>query len=527
MEQLNHSLPDHQEESMVTEAAFDRSVTPLLLQVRQNFGLFAFVSLIFGGAFTLLFYKAGIGLNVLFYTVIIIYLLVTVMKKLSGKRKLGTKLYMAGAGLLALSCVLTASEILIFFNIIGILLLLDLSLLHQFNKTSQWDFTKHILKMFGLPFTSLACIYMPFVDGIQFMKKIKLFRNDRLRNILIGIAISLPILYLITLLLSGADLLFAGVTKGVYATIFSGDVFFIITMILFATLACYCILCGSVSKADSIIERNFARADATIAITVMSLLSFVYFCFCALQIIYLFSGGLFQLPDGYTYAEYARGGFFELMWVTAINISLMILCRTLFMESKILNTLVVFMTACTYIMIASATYRMLLYVKVYHLTFLRLFVLLILLMEIFILIGIIVSQYKRTFPLFSYCVILVTICYTLFSFSKPDVFIASYMINHEEALSSEDWLYLTNELSLDAASVILPNLEDETHWKEETKLRGDYQYGMEEQYGMEDQYISREALQTRYYKRIHSAVEQMGIREYNFSKDRAEKELLR
>ena len=51
--------------------------------------------------------------------------------------------------------------------------------------------------------------------------------------------------------------------------------------------------------------------EPVLAITVTSILSVIYLLFCAVQIIYLFTGSM-ELPIGYSYAAYAREGFFQL-----------------------------------------------------------------------------------------------------------------------------------------------------------------------------------------------------------------------
>jgi hypothetical protein len=102
------------------------------------------------------------------------------MYKLSVSVKTGTRFYYAGVLLLGASSVLTSSGILLFLNIIGILLLLDLSLLHQFYANRYWSFLKHLLWMIGLGLQSIACIAMPFIDCISSMKHIKVFKNDTL-----------------------------------------------------------------------------------------------------------------------------------------------------------------------------------------------------------------------------------------------------------------------------------------------------------------------------------------------------------
>ena len=66
--------------------------------------------------------------------------------------------------------------------------------------------------------------------------------------------------------------------------------------------------------------------DGIITLTVLLLFNIVYILFIAVQFKYFFSG---TLEDGFTYAEYARRGFFELLFVTLINLSITIAVITL------------------------------------------------------------------------------------------------------------------------------------------------------------------------------------------------------
>ncbi|MDD3174728.1 MAG: DUF4173 domain-containing protein [Herbinix sp.] len=522
MEKLNTVLPETQEEiKPAVEAAFERKQeSPLLNQVRQKFGFYGGISLVFGGIFAMLFYKTWIGLNVFLFTSVIIILLCIIMKKLSLRVKTGTRFYFAGAILLAISSCLTSSAILLLFNIVGILILLDLTLLHQLYEDHRWDFLGHFGRMLRMIIYSIACIGMPFIDMINFMKKVKIFKNDKTRNIVIGTLISLPILLIITALLSEADLLFGKLTEGLLGVVFSADILAIAFLILFGFLASYCILCGALYNTHAQERKPIARADASIAATFMILLCLVYAVFCSIQLIYLFANGLFILPKEFTFAEYARRGFFELLAVTVINIVIILLCGALFKESKLLRVLVTFMTFCTYIMIVSATYRMFLYIGAYHLTFLRLFVLLSLLIDAFVLAGVITSEYNKKFPLFRYCVIVTTVWYVIFSFARPDYYIASYLVSQKAILDIEDLRYLTGELSLDAAPIVLSVLGDTERWSLDNQPEEEVQYDEEM---LERSYYYETDIQYKinYYERITNAKSYMSFRDFNYANFKA------
>ena len=111
------------------------------------------------------------------------------------------------------------------------------------------------------------------------------------------------------------------------------------------------------------------------AITVNILLGTV----CLIYAVYLLSqlayfGGGFAgiLPDGYTLAEYARRGFFEMSWLSFINLGLMCLAMGL-VEKKagapaLTRGLCLFLGLAALFLIAAASGKMLLYIGGYGLT---------------------------------------------------------------------------------------------------------------------------------------------------------------
>lgn len=518
MEQLNKVLPMNEEENTSAAVNSDNNMkSPLLNKVRQKFSIFAIISLIFGITFTFLFYKAGMGLNCFLFSIIMVLLLVVIMRKLEIKVKKTTFFYYTAVILFGVSSSLTANESILFFNTIGILIILDLSLLHQFHEDQSWDFLIFTGKMFALPFLCLGAVAKPFTDSIEYFKNTKLLKNDRTRNTLIGVLIAIPLLFVIVALLSSADLLFGKMTKNIYEFLFSSDIFYVVIMALFGTLVCYCIICGALYKAGTVeITKPWKQASAQIAVTVIGMLCVVYAIFCVMQVLYLFTNG-FMLPAEFTFAEYARRGFFELLTVTIINLVIMIISTTFFRENKVLKIFLTVMTVCTYVMIASAVYRMLLYIGAYNLTLLRLYVLLFLLIDALSLAGVIMYVYNKKFPLFFYCVVVTSVCYLIFSFSKPDYFIASYQIANKESLNKDDIEYMINDLSVDTAPVLIPYLSNkeiinELESKEE-KIKDD-----------SDDYRASDTLQNEvdyYYKKINNHAANSDFRDFNYSRYQA------
>lgn len=150
---------------------------------------------------------------------------------------------------------------------------------------------------------------------------------------------------------------------------------------------------------------------------------------------------------------------------------------------KVLLTVI---SACTYIMIASSAFRMCLYIKNYHLTFLRVFVLWMLALIAVLLAGIVAQIYKETFPLFRYTIVVVTLAVFGFGIVRPDYWIAKYDIDRVATAGDQEYL---SYLSSDAAPVIAGH---KGKWAE------------------------------RYWEQVSFAMEgKDSVREYNFSYARA------
>ena len=111
------------------------------------------------------------------------------------------------------------------------------------------------------------------------------------------------------------------------------------------------------------------------AITVNILLGtvcLIYAVYLLSQLAYLGSGFAGILPDGYTLAEYARRGFFEMAWLSFINLGLMCLAMGL-VEKKagapaLTRGLCLFLGLAALFLIAAASAKMLLYISGYGLT---------------------------------------------------------------------------------------------------------------------------------------------------------------
>lgn len=420
--------------------------------------LFTFMgagSLIYAFLFTLFLYKNSSGITYPFFAGGTCCFFFSYLKR-SGITAKKTSLFpFISMILLGISTCITDSWILIFFNKLVIFFLFFYLVLHSLYEDKQWDFTKYLISTINIICTSFVFILRPFTDFSVFLKNEKEKRDRPEGNgkyVFLGILIAIPLLCVILFLLCGADAVFSNILDH----LFSWDIDFkvdhlfeICSLFLFAFLASYSIMCRitlhNISE-ENTVKRNL---EPVMGITFTSLISLVYLIFCYIQIFYLF-GGLGDLPENYTYASYAREGFFQLVFVCLINLILILLCMKYFRENKALKGILTFISFCTYIMIASSVYRMVLYIEAYDLTFLRVFVLWSLLVIFLLVSGALIMIYRKNFPYTRYCLVTITILYIAFSFSHPDYWVARYNLTSE---AETDYYYLRN-LSLDAAPVI-------------------------------------------------------------------------
>ncbi|MBI1877300.1 MAG: DUF4173 domain-containing protein [Chloroflexi bacterium] len=115
--------------------------------------------------------------------------------------------------------------------------------------------------------------------------------------------------------------------------------------------------------------------EVTILLVLVDLLFLV---FVGIQFAYLFGGQANITVEGYTYAEYARRGFFELLAVSVLTLGLIILLHQLVRgesawQRGVFKGLSSLMVALVLVILASAFQRLLLYEIAYGYTELRLY----------------------------------------------------------------------------------------------------------------------------------------------------------
>lgn len=410
--------------------------------VRNQFSWLWKICVIYGISYLLFGYRNYDGIGVGIFALISAISVFFVAKRLQREdveeeRKIRIPktsiFYLVMATVLSFSSCTTDNDFFLFFNLVGSVLLFSVACIKMVYDDRRWDFEKYIGSLFAFWFQMLEMLPVPFQDIAVFRKASKKKMSPNTRNVLIGIAITVPILLVVIPLLASADQVFSGLVekvfdfKKIYDWLFSDffeNIFLAPGSFLFFALLLYLIfvtLCKGTIKEE---VKECTKYSTVIALTIFSVVDVVYILFSGIQFLYLFGG----LPSGYAYAAYAREGFFELLFVAIINFLLVVICNKFFSKNLVLKVLMTITCGCTYVMIASSAYRMFLYIDVYHLTFLRVFVLWFLGVLSFFMAGSIVSVYKDSWNSFRYCLFVITCFYTVFAISNVDGRIAEYNV---------------------------------------------------------------------------------------------------
>lgn len=445
-------------------------------KMQDDFQFFGIGCFIYGILFTICLYKGFHGISLPALSLGTIAFLLGGFKRLDIKAGKTAWFYLSAWLILSVSNCLTGSLVLIILNVCGMMLLLLSFLLTNFCDTGKWGLGKFFGEMFIAPFGAVAYIGYPFKSAKQFFKIRKKGNSEMAQYIWLGIFISIPLLIVIVGLLVSADIVFRNLFENIFLHFNLPER----PIYMFALLVAG--ILGSYGLIAYLADENINNAasekklwEPVVGITFLSIITFVYLVFSTIQISYLFLGN-FDLPEGYTYAAYAREGFFQLLFVCLINLVIILICVSRFRENIALKVILTVFSCCTYIMIASSALRMVLYIESYQLTFLRILVLWALVVISVLLVGCIITIYKNRFPLLQYVTVTVTIFYIVFSLAKPDYLIAKYNLTYNR--ESVDFAYLAH-LSTDAvpameeAGVIEEILKDDGKEKRNLKFKVD------------------------------------------------------
>ena len=258
-------------------------------------------------------------------------------------------------------------------------------------------------------------------------------------SVLLGLCIALPLMIILVPLLMSADAAFEGLMdmlpsfslRELLATLLAGV--FVAFLFYTRTVALH-------QKEQLPSAPGIRKGLPSLTVnTVLVAICLVYCVYLVSQLAY-FSGGFSGiLPEEYTLAEYARRGFFEMAWLCALNLCIIIgalwVCDKKDPAPLLTRILCLFLGIVTLFLIATASAKMLMYIDSYGLTRLR-----VLTQTIMVFMGIVTLfvclwLFVRKLPYMKFILIAGLLIGAILSWADVDTVVARY--NTEAYLSGK------------------------------------------------------------------------------------------
>jgi hypothetical protein len=354
-------------------------------------------ALALGWAFDLLFYGQLPGLSVALFVLLLVGTLYAVARREGVTPRLRNLWLMLPLAFFAAMVAVHADAGLTTLNILACLLILVLlAYYYSAGNLDRLGITGYYLALCISAFNAMfrAAPLIPASIELRTIRGRGGVSARKVMPILRGLLLALPIAIVFTALLASADTVFATWV----GAIFSLNLSFIPSVqealwhiVLVLTVAWFVAggIAFALSRASASETEPWENAlqsiprtihlgfvESTVILVVVDL---IFALFGWIQFSYLFGGTANIASEGYTYADYARRGFFELLVVSLLTLMLVLglhnfTWRETIRQSLVFKALASIIVALTGILLASALYRMLLYEEAYGFTGLRLYV---------------------------------------------------------------------------------------------------------------------------------------------------------
>ena len=379
----------------------------------------------------------------LLVVVVLMYALSTVFTVSKGKKLQAMPIVVGVSALVvSLGFVLNVSGFLRFFSFIYVMTAYCYYI-YAMTSENRFRFCDSILidfikAIFVLPFYSLADMFVSMFEGA------KNKGGKTILKVVIGFGLAvIPTAIVLSLLSYDSDF------SKLMDTIFHIEDFDLLTHLVKLFLAlplgayAYGIYISSFDKkCDKILtvascKKSMTKMRIAPAVTVVTAVLpvlFVYVVFFISQWKYYVSGFTGVLPKGFSYAEYAREGFFQLCTVSVINL-VMLTAVSLFLKRKegkssvLLKILSIVFSLFTLVLISTAVAKMMMYIDCYGLTPKRVYSTWLMLVLALIFVLIILKQFIGRLRLIALSLAVMVLMFSALTLSGVEKFIAEYNVN--------------------------------------------------------------------------------------------------
>jgi hypothetical protein len=334
-----------------------------------------------------LFHDQPLGLNVAVWTLAFVAVLALLLRLGRAPLHQGRRFMVAPLLIFSLLFVWHDSPLLVAANLLALAAAVSMGALRR----TRPRLRSATLSDYGGGMVAASCSMLAggfalLMSDIRWRDVLGRARSDRAAAVARGLGIGIPLMLLFGGLFVAADAVFKQLLSSAIPSVDSSSFARLFAVLVWAWLA------GGLLR-DLLAareERRLVRADAFVARgrslrlgavevnVALAILNLLFLAFVVVQFRYLFGGrGLVESQVHLTYAEYARQGFFELVAVAALTLSVLLLGDWLLRENpgarSTFRLLALLLLALLGVVVASALQRMRLYMQQYGLTELRLY----------------------------------------------------------------------------------------------------------------------------------------------------------
>lgn len=317
-----------------------------------------------------------------------------------------------------------------------------------------------------------SVLIMPFSCGGDCHKAVrsavsKSTFGKNIKYIIVGLVVAIPLFAIVLNLLMSADIMFRKMMDGVFTDILS-DTFVLFLQLIIGLPVAFLIfgaMLGNLKRGEkaasneaiSQFSSSFRVFPPLVMYSAVVPICLIYILFFVSQTGYFLSAFSSSLPESFSYAQYARQGFFELCAVASINLCILIAMRSLTkLHKNELPAPVKFfsmmLSVMTLMLISTALAKMLMYIENYGLTPLRVYTSWFMAILAILFICIIIREICPKFKLFATYSVIFCVMFLSLLYCDCDALIAKVNIDRYNSGQSEE-LDVAAICSLSASAV--------------------------------------------------------------------------
>ncbi len=351
--------------------------------MKANPNRFWFTVILLGWVFDFLFWKKPVGINFAIYVTLCLISGILLLRADGLRLSQRSGLLLLPVAFFSAMTFIRLEPMVVFLSGLMTVFLMGVFTLTYLN--GEWvrygllDYVIGYLRLFG------SMIARPLGFGAEIRREQPSpseKRNSRVWPILRGIVIALPVIAIFASLLSSADPIFAKRFED-FIDLFNIDnlpeyIFRLAYILVFAYILAGTYLHAAQMSAEKVEEKTLIPPflGFTESTIVLGSVVILFVAFVVIQFQYFFGGQVNIHLDGYTYSEYARKGFGELIAVAFFSLLLLlglgaITRREDEVQRRVFSSLGVGLVGLVVVMLVSAFQRLVLYEDAYGFSRLR------------------------------------------------------------------------------------------------------------------------------------------------------------